>query len=273
MTLAITGATGHVGALVAMLSRDQHPRLIVRDLARAPEGFEARVASYGDATASRAALEDIDVLFMVSGAESATRRAEHRTFISAAAAAGVSHIVYTSFFGASPDSIFTLGRDHADTETAIRDSGMAFTILRDNFYSDLLPFFADAGGVIRGPAAEGRVSAVARADVADVAAAVLHDPSSHAGATYELTGPEALSLGQIAERAGIALGRTLTYVNETLEEAYASRAHFGAAPWQVDAWVSTYTAIAGGEVERISADVERVTGRPARNLEDALVAK
>jgi len=210
---------------------------------------------------------------MVSASESKFRRVQHRTFIEAAAAAGVSHIVYTSFFGADPDAVFTLGRDHADAEAAIRSSGMRFTILRDNFYSDLLPFFADDAGVIRGPAGDGRVAAVARADVADVAAAILRNPAAHSGRTYELSGPEALSLEEIAERAGAIIGRSLYYAPETVEEAYLSRAHYGAEPWQVDAWVSTYTAIAEGEAQLVTDHVERVSGHPARSIEEALSAR
>jgi uncharacterized protein YbjT (DUF2867 family) len=234
------------------------------------EGASVVESSYSDVAAATTALDGVDVLFMVSAAEAVDRRDQHRAFIAAAASAGVRHIVYTSFFGADPDAVFTLGRDHADAELAIRESGMAFTILRDNFYSDLLPYFADDAGVIRGPAGSGRVAAVARADVADVATAVLRDPASHAGATYELTGPEALTLHEIAARAGAAIGRELRYEPETVEEAYLSRAHYGAEQWQLDAWVSTYTAIAAGEVERVSDDVRRITGSAPRSIEDAL---
>jgi uncharacterized protein YbjT (DUF2867 family) len=207
---------------------------------------------------------------MVSASESPDRREEHRTFIRTAADAGVKHIVYTSFFGADPDAVFTLGRDHADAEAAIRESGMNFTFLRDNFYADLLPFFADASGVIRGPAGDGRVAAVARADVADVAAAVLRQPAHHVGAIYELTGPEALTLDEVTGRAGAVIGKPLRYERETLAEAYGSRRQYSEEQWQLDAWVSTYTAIADGEVERVTDDVQRVAGHPARTIEEAL---
>ena len=65
-------------------------------------------------------------------------------------------------------------------------------------------------------------------------------------------------------------GRQVTYVDETLEEAYASRAVYGAPDWQVDAWVSTYTAIAADELATVSGDVERLTGRPATSLAELL---
>ena len=270
--IAITGSTGHVGRRVADQLADLSPTLVVRDAAKAPriEGSPVVVTDYTEASNSVHALEGVDVLFMVSAAESKFRRVQHRTFIEAAAAAGVSHIVYTSFFGADPDAVFTLGRDHADAEATIRASGMHFTLLRDNFYSDLLPYFADDCGVIRGPAGDGRVAAVARADVADVAAVILRDPAPHAGVTYELTGPEALTLDDVAARAGAVIGRTLSYAPETVDEAYASRAHYGAEQWQLDAWVSTYTAIADGQTDRVTDHVERVSGHRARSIEEAL---
>jgi NAD(P)H dehydrogenase (quinone) len=275
MTLvAITGASGRVGGRVAHHFAEASPRLIVRDVDRAPEirGAEAVVAHYGDLAESTRALEGVDVLFMVSAAETQNRREEQRSFIRAAKDAGVGHLVYTSFIGASPEAVFTLGRDHADAEAAIRESGLDFTILRDNFYSDFLPSMADEGGVIRGPAGDGRLAAVARADVADVAAAVLRSPRQHAGVVYELTGPEALSFDEVAARAGAVLGRSLSYHPETLDEAYASRARYGAEQWQLDAWVSTYTAIADGEAERVTDDVRRVSGQKPRTIEEALLA-
>jgi len=272
-TLAITGSTGALGGLVAHALADLAPRLVVRDPSRAPAlGLPVHQASYADGVAAQAALTGVDVLLMVSAAESDERRAEHRSFIAAAARAGVRHVVYTSFSGADPQATFTLGRDHADAEAAIAGSGMTHTFLRDNFYLDVLPSFADDSGTIRGPAGSGRVGAVARADVADVAAAVLRDPGAHVDATYTLTGPEALTLAEVAERAGRVLGRRLSYTEKSVEEAYASRraAYPDAADFQLDAWVSTYTAIADGSCAAVTDDVARLAGHRARTLEEAL---
>lgn len=270
--LALTGSTGHLGGLLAPALADLEPRLVVRDPTRAPRlGLEVRTAEYADRDAAVAALDGVDVLLMVSAGEARDRRDQHRTFIGAAVDAGVRHVVYTSFAGAAPDATFTLGRDHHDAELAIRESGMTFTFLRDNFYADLLPHFADASGAIRGPAGTGRVAAVARRDIADVAAVVLREPAAHADATYVLTGPEALTLADVADRAGAVLGRDLRYEEETVEEAYASRrAAYDAEDWQLDAWVSTYTAIADGSCAAVTDDVLRLTGHPARTLEQAL---
>ena len=125
--------------------------------------------------------------------------------------------------------------------STIRSRGTAFTFLRDNFYLDVLPLFAGEDGVIRGPAGDGRVAAVARADVARVAAAVLLDPAGHRGSTYDLTGPEALTMAEVAATVPEVTGTAVSFHDESIEEAYASRLRWPAEQWQYDAWVSTYT--------------------------------
>lgn len=267
-TLALTGVTGTLGALVLAQLADLEPIVVVRDAARAPQGFEVRVAAYADADACRTAFAGVDTLLLVSASESRTRRDEHATVIAAAADADVGHVVYTSFQRAAPDATFTLGRDHHHAEQALRASGMRWTFLRDGLYQESLVRFADADGLVRGPAGEGRIAAVSRRDVADVAAAVLRDPAPHAGQTYTLTGPEAPTMGDAIARGGVATGRALRYEDESVEDAYAWRRDaWGAEDWQLDAWVSTYTAIADGSLGEVSPDVERVLGRPARTIE------
>jgi uncharacterized protein YbjT (DUF2867 family) len=276
MTIAITGATGNIGGAVARaLAADGVPfRMVVRDPARAPElpGTEVRTATFADAAASRAALEGVDLLLMVSGAEAQDRLGQHRTFVTAAADAGVRHVVYTSFMGAAEDATFTLGRDHWATEQAIRATDMAHTFLRDSFYLDFVEDLVGEDGVIRGPAGDGAMAAVARADVARVATAVLRDPAAHLDRTYDLTGPAAITLAEAASIVSAERGRAVRYQPETMEEAYASRARWNPEPWQADAWVSTYTAIAEGALARVTGDVERVTGRAPMSLRDVLRA-
>lgn len=218
----------------------------------------------------RAALAGVPTVLMVSASETPDRVAQHMSFIDAAAAAGVQHLVYVSFYGAEPDCTFTLGRDHYATEQHIRASGLRFTFLRDNVYADFMVALVGVDGVIRGPADDGRVAAVAQDDIADAATAVLRNPDPHAGATYSLTGPEALSLDDVAATLSDALGRPVRYQRQTVRQAYASRAAYGAPPWQLDAWVSTYTAIAGGDVAGVTDEIPRLTGHPATSLAELL---
>lgn len=273
-TIAVTGSTGLLGGRIArrLAAADVPQRLIVRDASRAPDlpHTELAVATYRDGEAARTALTGVDVLLMVSGSENPDRVAEHRSFIDAAAAAGVGHVVYTSFLGAAPDAVFTLGRDHWATEEHLRASGMRHTFLRDNLYADFLPSMVGADGVIRGPAGEGRLSAVAQDDIADIAVTVLTHADDHVDTTYLMTGPEALTLDEIATVIAQGTRRDVRYQRETVDEAYASRASYGAPDWQVDAWVSTYTAVAAGEMAEVSEDIPRITGHPATSLAELL---
>lgn len=269
-TLAVTGSTGAVGGMVARRLADAElaQRLLVRSPERAPDLPRATVvrASYADTAETRAALEGVETLFMVSAAEDEHRREQHLAFVDAAAAAGVAHVVYTSFLNASPTATFTLARDHAATERHLEASGMAWTFLRDGLYLDFLPLMMGDDGAIRGPAGQGRAAVIARRDVARVAATVLQEQAAHAGRTYDLTGPQALTFTEMAEILSRHLGRTVTFVDETIEEAYASRASYGAPDWQVEAWVSTYSAVATGEMGPVSNDVLAVTGEPPMSL-------
>jgi NAD(P)H dehydrogenase (quinone) len=186
-------------------------------------------------------------------------------------AAGVGRIVYVSFLGAAPDATFTLARHHFQTEQHIRKHGIPFTFLRDSLYLDVFPYFAGADGAIRGPAGTGRVAPVARDDIADAAVPVLLD-TGHAGQTYDLTGPVAVTVEEIAAELARASGRPVTYRPETLPEAYASRARYGAPDWEVEGWVTSYSAIASGELERVSDGVARLAGHPPLGVADWLAA-
>src|SRR5439155_22774549 len=96
--------------------------------------------------------------------------------------------------GATRDATSPLAHDHWATEEHIRATRLRHTSLRDNMYADFMPYLVGDDGVIRGPAGDGRVAAVAQDDIAEAAVAVLRQPDGHDGATYSLTGPEALTL-------------------------------------------------------------------------------
>ncbi|MEV8109318.1 NAD(P)H-binding protein [Streptomyces sp. NPDC088135] len=249
-------------------------RLLGRDPSRLPElpgAVAAPPAPYGDGEAMRRALAGAHTLFLVSAHESPDRVREHTTAVDAAVAVGVERIVYISFLGAAPDATFTFARDHWHTEARIRAADVRYTFLRDSLYLAGIPAMTGADGVLRGPAGDGRVAAVAHDDIADAAVAVLlADTESadtrHDGLTYDLTGPEAFTLAEAAEELGRVTGRTITYVPETREEAYASRAQYGAEDWEVAGWVTSYEAIATGEMATVSDAVPDLTGHPATGL-------
>ncbi|WP_031072176.1 SDR family oxidoreductase [Streptomyces sp. NRRL S-118] len=275
--IAVTGASGRIGGRVARRLADAgaRTRLLGRDPARLPDltgAQKAAPAPYGDAEAMRRALDGVDTLFLVSAHESPDRIQEHRTAVDAAVAAGAGRVVYVSFLNAAPQATFTFARDHWHTERYIEASGLRHTFLRDGWYLAAFPAMAGADGVIRGPAGEGRVAAVAHEDIADVAAAVLLEGERHDGATYDVTGEEALTLAEVAGELSRATGRTVRYVPETREEAYASRAGYGADHWEVTGWVTSYEAMAAGEMSTTADTVRRLTGHPPMTLRAHLEA-
>ena len=272
--IGITGVTGKLGSYVADLVDQQGISSI--HLARSPErakvyaSAEIRKMVYANTPEVVEALKGIDVLLMVSARENPERVEEHKSFLDAAKLAGVQHIVYTSFYGADEKATFILSRDHAQTEAYIKKLGFTYTFLRDNFYLDFFIDIALENGEIRGPAGRGRVSAVARKDTSRVAAEIILNPKEWENQTLNLTGPEDLSMEEIVELLSKETGNAITYVDESVEEAYESRKKWPAQTWEYDAWVSTYTAIKAGEQAGVSTDVEKVLGRPAMNLIDVL---
>ena len=274
LMIGMTGVTGKLGSYVADLI-DQKGIASIH-LARRPErakvyaSAKIRKMVYANTPEVVEALKGIDTLLMVSARENPERVKEHKDFLDAAKLAGVQHIIYTSFYGAGEKATFTLSRDHAQTEAYIKELGFTYTFLRDNFYLDFFIDIALENGEIRGPAGRGRVSAVARKDTSRVAAEILLNPKEWENQTLNLTGPEDLSMEEIVALLSKESGKTITYVDESVEEAYESRKKWPAQTWEYDAWVSTYTAIKAGEQAGVSTDVEKVLGRPAMNLIDVL---
>ena len=272
--IAITGVTGNLGGMVSRLCKKNgiEVRNLVRNVEKAEKlGFSnVFKSSYDKSEDTVKSLEGIEVLFMVSGSENPNRVQQHKDFIDAAKVAGVSHVIYLSFYNASKNSIFTLGRDHYATEEYIKENGFKYTFLRDNFYADFFVDLCREYGEIKGPAGNGKVSAVVRSDVSEVAAKILENPGKWENQTLNMTGPEELSMTEIVKAVNEYFGKEIKYIEETVEEAYESRKIWKAEQWEYDSWVSTYTAIAENEQSGISNDIEKVLGRKATSLVEYL---
>lgn len=274
--LAITGATGAVGGRVArrLAAAGVPQRLVVRDASSAPD-LEAAVAveasDYGDFDAMKAALAGAETLFLVSFREAEDRLDRHFRAVDAAVDSGVGRIVYLSFLQASADSTFKLGRQHQATEEHIASTGLGYTFLRSSFYADFVPFFTGDDGVIRAPAGDGAVSWISRDDIADTVVAALQS-DDYLGEALENTGPEALDFHETAAALSRVTGREIIYVEESVDEAWESRRTTGAPEWEIEGWVSSYLAVANGELSTVSDTVERLTGHPPTDLETFLGA-
>jgi uncharacterized protein YbjT (DUF2867 family) len=269
--IVVTGASGHVGGLVAeeLARLDVPMRLVVRDPARAPQiaGAEVVAADYSDPTSLADALKPGDRVFMVSLHESPERRVPlHRSFIEAAASAGVGQVVYLSFANAGPDAIFLHARTHGATEAMLVDAGVPFTAIRNTMYADDMAGWFDRDDVAREPVGDARMSFSWRPDLAHVVARTLTE-DGHEGKVYDIVTPESVSLGELAAIASRATGREFRYEPTTDADWVERWTAAGQTGWHLDVGLSVYAALRAGEFDVVTGDYEAVTGEKPATIE------
>src|SRR5260221_649790 len=273
--IVVTGSTGRVGGLVARgLESGGHPmRLLVRDPSRAPviHGAQVHAAEYGDPEALAAGLRKGDRVFMVSlwiGGD--TRLDLHRSFIQAAARADVAQLVYLSFVNAGPTAIFSHAREHGATEEMLKASGVPWTSIRNSMYADDIPGWFDPDGVAREPGEEARMSFSYRPELADVIAAAVTKPG-HDGKIYNITTPESVSMRELAQIASQVTGEIYGY-DPISDDQWVQRWKAQGRPeWALEAGLSSYEALRAGELDVVSEDYEKVTGRKAATIAQIIV--
>jgi len=217
MTLAVTGATGHLGRLVIEKLKVRAPGIDIVALARSPKkaadlGVAVRAADYARPETLAAALAGVDALLLISSSEVGQRARQHQNVIDAARQAGVTRVVYTSLLHADVSPL-SLAEEHRVTEAALNASGLSHTLLRNGWYTEnymgsLGP--ALAHGALVGSAGAGRISSAAREDYAEAAAVVLAG-EGHVGRTYELAGDQAWTLANLAAEVSRQTGRQIPY--------------------------------------------------------------
>jgi NAD(P)H dehydrogenase (quinone) len=303
--IAVTGSTGQLGGRVAarLARKGVTQRLIVRDPNRAPKlpGAEvAQIGSYGDAEGMKKALAGIETMLLIPASDrfGVVHRAalkkvtvppydrlqQQITAIDSAAAAGVKRIIYISAINGGRNTAFVLAGDHYHTEEHIRSLGITSIFLRIGFYTDKLPDYPAADGVIRAPAGEGRAAFVTRDDIADVAVAVLTG-NGHDGLAYDITGPESLSMADVADRLSAATGRKITYESQSPQEARTLRntsrmdrfeaerkalTGSGLSDFEVEVFVTHFAQIASSKTAKVSDTVPILTGHPAQSFAEFL---
>lgn len=276
--IVITAASGHLGQAVAQALEARLPVSAIRLAARSPDklaayrerGFEVVQADYEEPASLRAAFKGAEgVLMISSGGVDADRIRHHTAAIEAAKAAGISRIVYTSATNPVATSRFEWAGAHRVTEALLRDSGLDWTVLRDNAYAsnnDGIFEHAVRDGVFAIPQPEARVAWVTHEDVADALAAVLTTPG-HAHKIYEITGPAAPDSHEVAAILAALSGRAIQVVDLPYDDLAAHLRSAGLPEFVVTGVTSFYAALGAGEYAAVSKDVERLTGRPGTAID------
>lgn len=282
--ILVTGANGHLGRLTAeqlatRLGSSAAVQLAVsvRDPAKADalaaRGIDVRHGDFDRVETLATAFAGIDRLVLIStDGPKDVRIAQHRAAITAAKAAGVKRIVYTSFIDVTADSPAEFAAVHRATEADLRASGLEAVILRNPFYADYLPMTAGSAlesGVFYLSAGAGRTSFLGRDELAEATAAAALK-TSHDQHVYELTGSTTHSYHDVAAALGRATGKSIRYQPVT-EDAYADAlVGYGVPAWMARALANMYSAVAAGKFDRISGDFAQLTGHPPRTLDQQI---
>lgn len=273
-TILVTGATGTVGShAVAALA--QRPGISVRAAVHSPEkadrfsglgGVTTVALDFGREDTIDAALDGVNKVFLVTPFDDEQVENGER-FITAAKRVGLEHLVKLSTSGAEQEPGIQLGRWHARVEQLAGDSGIPTTILRPNAYmTNFIGYFPpDAQGNIYLPLGEGATSYVDPRDIADVAATVL-STDGHEGKAYTLTGPEALTMSQVAAHLSEASGRTIRYVDVPQDASRSAMEQMGAPGWMIDGMLELFGIMKAGYTAAISPHVREVTGNDPRGF-------
>jgi uncharacterized protein YbjT (DUF2867 family) len=273
--ILIVGATGNIGSGVLATLAAQGAD--VRGLAHSEEGAsairntgaQAVVGELTDPGSLDAAFEGIDVAFLLTrGEEDQVEMA--RNAIEAAQRAGVRRIVRLSAFVPEPALETILGRQHYEIEELLKASGIAYTILRPTFFMQNLMGGAQtvaSDGVLYLPFGDGAAGMIDVRDIVDSAVAALTS-EGHEGQTYTLTGPASISVHDVAAALTRALGREISYIAVPVDAGVASLVEMGLSPFMADTFGELFVNFANNGANRATGDVQRLTGREARSIDD-----
>lgn len=282
--ILVTGATGQLGKEVIHALLNTLPAsgiaALVRDTDKASDlavlGVDIRTGNYDQEESLIRAFEGIDKLYFVSSSELADRTEQHLRVVNAAKAAGIKHVVYTSFqrrneTATSP--IALVAQSHLATEKALIASGLSYTILKHGLYMDLLPMFVGDNiletGVIYQPAGEGKTAYALRKELAEAGAAVLSG-KGHENKIYELYPSTTYSYPEIATILQQITGKEIQYVSPSPEEYIQTLTAAGVQPEFTHMFAGFGEAIRQGEFEDTSKDFETLLGRRATTVESYL---
>lgn len=273
--ILVTGATGNYGkATIDFLLKKgisaKSISALVRDEAKAEDlktkGINLKMGDYDNYSALLDAFKGVDKLLLVSGSDVANRAKQQENVVKAAKEAGVKHIVYTSFErknNTETSPIAFLAKSHIDTENQIKESGMAYTILKNNLYLDALPLFFGAHVLDTGiflPAGDTKSAFALRNDMAEATANILIN-EGHENKEYSLSNTENISLHEIAQDLTEIAGKPINYVSPPQEVYLETLPHAGVPAEYIGMFAGFAEAIKQGEFLTEKTDLENLLGR------------
>jgi NAD(P)H dehydrogenase (quinone) len=279
--IVVTGATGRLGQLVidGLLQRVPAAQIIaaVRTPAKAASltarGVTVRAADYNEPGQLSFAFTGADRVLLISSNDPRQSVTQHTAVIEAVRQAGAGLLAYTSLWHADTSTLLT-AVPHRLTEPVIRDSGVPYTFLRNNLYTDhYAPQIKQAAksGIFVGSAGAGRVASATRADFAAAAVAVLTG-DGHENKVYELGGDVAWSYAELVAVLSKATGHEIAYQSIPPAEHHKLLVAAGIPPVAADLFIDTYTGIADGQLADTPGHLRALIGHPTTSLADAVAA-
>jgi NAD(P)H dehydrogenase (quinone) len=285
--ILVTGVSGGLGGLILNGLKGIDDIEVVPGT-RKGDGSTARRIDFDDPASLTEGFEGVDVLVFISAgyAEDDIVLARHGAVADAAAAAGVKHVIYTSL--ASSGERMTIALPHRWTEDRLANGPFEVTILRNGLYSEVPLGLALTGaataaetGFFAAPLGDGRVSVVAKEDLADIAVRIAAETdrdlaagnqSRHAGRTYELEGPTPIGGNEIAAALTESLGRPVTYHSISLSDLRQGLEGSGLLPYQVTHTLSLFSNVKAGWSEAKHSDLEALLPNEPRPVRDSIIA-
>jgi NAD(P)H dehydrogenase (quinone) len=285
MSIVITGATGQLGRLIItdLLAAGvpaEGITAVVRSKEKAAdlvaEGVRLHLADYDRPETFTGAFRPEDRVLLISGTDVGRRTAQHAAVIEAAKAAGVAQLGYVGVFG-GPKADFLLADEHRETEQLILDSGLPYTFLRNNWYSDArmftgdLPGIVERGAIVNNVAVGSRIATAPRTDYA-AAAAVVMNADGHLNKAYELGGDTAWTFEEFAEEVSRQTGKKVVHTSLSAAEHKALLTGAGVPAAFADILVDVDDAISRGALSATPGDLSRLIGRPTTPIADSIAA-
>ncbi len=265
MTYLITGATGAIGSLVVdqLIARGERPRIFVRNEAKARALYGDKVDIFTgdlvDVTTLAPALHGADTLLLLNSGPNLA--AQDEAAARAAKSAGVKYLVKLSSYDAN-ENIGT-GVWHAQGETAIRKSGIAFTFVQPSGFMSNAAYWAhsiERDAVVRSCTGDGKIPFIHPSDIAAVTVEALTS-GKFLGESLTITGPEPLSYAEMTAKIGSAMGKTIRFEPISEDQVRLRMEQDGDSPADIEAHLSIYRAIRDGRLAKPTAVVKQVLRR------------